>query len=933
MLEQIDDDEDVKFNTIDEFRKCNNIESEDKYLNIIRHGIQRQTVYILTSHERSNDQSFSPTISFMDQSYKESMDSESTDVWKRNMIDRYEKRPNDCEKVRLAKFMADYERKGYSVESGVFQPGGETLYVAGAPRGAAGRGRVLIFKPSEKQTILPTVMGRLEGPQLGAYFGASLLCADLNADGRADVLVGAPNYISQLKSSYDQGAVYIYLTEPKFSPCERVKKEKNPIWTVRVSEHPVTRPLRHRDAVGAWLPYESPLSRHLGVGSHVKNGRELEALAKDLHFNIVTPLNPTYYPNNVTHRPGILDIALLKGVALKLSCIEPLQCFNSNHRPVLIKTITNSQKVSTVLEGIDTPILNNIPNDIVLTDDIDIAIDALTNHITTVVENRSRTVSTKSDRRELPRDVSELIRAKTVALRRAENLPYDLEHVRRAEEEVRHSVFLPPKDDLDPITHDEKSGFNFRGAGLVQGSGASGARFGSAIALLGDVNGDGYPEVAVGAPWEEEGRGAVYVYSAHARGLRAAHEQRISPSGARGFGISISKGLDIDANSCNDLAVGAYASDETYLFRCVPTITMKTSITVPGVSELPQNTTNFTAFFYVRVDPAPLWPHVRFELKATISVDKQENRAYLNGAADYNIQATPGSQSREKRMITIKEGSDLSRPIYIYFDAIPLRGNPLLFSSNKVRLSNNVGTHTSIPIQLTDDCGEDQVCKPEIIVQLQYLGSSRYIPGSGDRVGAVATVMNAGEPAYGAVVNFSLPAAPKRVPSSCEMFTSNMTCKVPSPLNRGENASYTIELDYVQKDVKEEQLNFLAEINQPLNTANKTQILQKLTIKVFPIANITVKGKVLPNATLHVTRKQLSAGALIKFVHYFEVGNFGPSDWPYLDADLDLADWTSLSRDIQGCGGIGRRLNCTFNVPAHISSPVELPLIFDLKEH
>ncbi|GBP66085.1 RNA-directed DNA polymerase from mobile element jockey [Eumeta japonica] len=39
----------------------------------------------------------------------------------------------------------------------------------------------------------------------------------------------------------------------------------------------------------------------------------------------------------------------------------------------------------------------------------------------------------------------------------SDNPPYDLEHVRRVEEEVRHRVSLPPKDDLAPITHDEVS--------------------------------------------------------------------------------------------------------------------------------------------------------------------------------------------------------------------------------------------------------------------------------------------------------------------------------------------------------------------------------------------------------------------------------------------------------------------------------------------
>ncbi|GBP36323.1 Probable RNA-directed DNA polymerase from transposon X-element [Eumeta japonica] len=203
----------------------------------------------------------------------------------------------------------------------------------------------------------------------------------------------------------------------------------------------------------------------------------METLADDLHFDIINPLTPTYYPNDVNRRPDILDIALLKGVALKFSCIETLQCLNSDQRPVLmrlgsltgdcpptVKTITNWQKVSTALEAIDTPILNKIPNDIVSTDDIDNAIGALTNHIRTVVDGSSRTVPANSDRKELPRDVKELIRAKNAALRRASKYPHVRigpkrapSNVKRVEEEVRRRVSLPPKDDLDPITQDEVS--------------------------------------------------------------------------------------------------------------------------------------------------------------------------------------------------------------------------------------------------------------------------------------------------------------------------------------------------------------------------------------------------------------------------------------------------------------------------------------------
>ncbi|GBP36290.1 hypothetical protein EVAR_85539_1 [Eumeta japonica] len=58
-----------------------------------------------------------------------------------------------------------------------------------------------------------------------------------------------------------------------------------------------------------------------------------------------------------------------------------------------------------------------------LINDVDNAIGALTNNTRTVIENTSRTVPAKSDRRELPRDVSESIRDKNAALRRVDKYP------------------------------------------------------------------------------------------------------------------------------------------------------------------------------------------------------------------------------------------------------------------------------------------------------------------------------------------------------------------------------------------------------------------------------------------------------------------------------------------------------------------------------
>ncbi|GBP30561.1 Probable RNA-directed DNA polymerase from transposon BS [Eumeta japonica] len=137
----------------------------------------------------------------------------------------------------------------------------------------------------------------------------------------------------------------------------------------------------------------------------------------------------------VTHRPSTIDIALTKGVALNFNSIETIHGLTSDHRPVILKWDLPTAgglfpsaklligKVSTALEKIDTPNLNSIPNDIASTDEIDLAIGALTNHVRTVVEESEREVPASSDRRKFPPDILELIRAKNAALRRASAYP------------------------------------------------------------------------------------------------------------------------------------------------------------------------------------------------------------------------------------------------------------------------------------------------------------------------------------------------------------------------------------------------------------------------------------------------------------------------------------------------------------------------------
>ncbi len=94
------------------------------------------------------------------------------------------------------------------------------------------------------------------------------------------------------------------------------------------------------------------------------------------------------------------------------------------------------------------------------------------------------------------------------------------------------------------------------------------ANFGRAAAGLGDVNGDGYDDLAVGAPWYDPGaggdyrdRGAVYVYYGSAAGPAAAADVVLSGAVAEElFGAAVAGAGDVNGDGYDDLAVGAYQS-------------------------------------------------------------------------------------------------------------------------------------------------------------------------------------------------------------------------------------------------------------------------------------------------------------------------------------------------------------------------------------
>ncbi|KAF9814591.1 hypothetical protein SFRURICE_001752 [Spodoptera frugiperda] len=121
---------------------------------------------------------------------------------------------------------------------------------------------------------------------------------------------------------------------------------------------------------------------------------------------------------------------------------------------------------------------------------------------------------------------------------------------------------------------------------------SAGAQFGSAIANVGDLNGDHKDEIAISAPFENDGSGVVYLYSGRdlisdkpEMTLKWMQKIEPEPSYAKSFGLSLTPLLDYDRNGCNELAIGSPYNDTVVLLRCLAAITVQTSAKFPNLKD------------------------------------------------------------------------------------------------------------------------------------------------------------------------------------------------------------------------------------------------------------------------------------------------------------------------------------------------------------
>ncbi|XP_043942617.1 integrin alpha-L [Protopterus annectens] len=302
-------------------------------------------------------------------------------------------------------------------------------------------------------------------------------------------------------------------------------------------------------------------------------------------------------------------------------------------------------------------------------------------------------------------------------------------------------------------------------------------RFGTAISAIGDINGDRFTDVAIGAPLENDHQGSIYIFHGDQTMIREPYSQRITgvqlSQGLKYFGQSIHGIMDVSEDGLTDIAVGAL--NAAVLLRSRPVLNVSATINF-NPSKIPLTSfecsedfrletnlaSNITVCFEVRNlhDSRLGTPHANLTLQMILDSQKSQSRLLFE-----NLRRTI-SESIE---INLKERcmhyiatlpscvDDFSSPVRITLN-FSLFGLPFA-DSRGLRPVLNQYSNTTLTAELPfeKNCGPDNVCVADMKVSFNFSGESHFVVSDLTKVNVTVNVENRGEDAFNTLLTFYYP--------------------------------------------------------------------------------------------------------------------------------------------------------------------------------
>ncbi|XP_060113436.1 integrin alpha-6 isoform X1 [Heteronotia binoei] len=288
----------------------------------------------------------------------------------------------------------------------------------------------------------------------------------------------------------------------------------------------------------------------------------------------------------------------------------------------------------------------------------------------------------------------------------------------------------------------------WEGVKPIRLNGTKNSMFGIAVESIGDVNQDGFPDIAVGAPYDEEGK--VFIYHGSSNGIMTKPAQILEGKGndIMVFGYSIAGNMDLDRNSYPDIAVGSL-SDSVAVFRSRPVVNIEKTIEIsPNKIDMNRKNClessgicmNVKACFEYTASPSNFNPPITLDY--TFEAENERRRLGLPSRVQFverlsdqfSGSVTLAGQKRREcvtnKLILQDKIKDKLRPIPVTVgvriqgsesSAQPSRrqGRSLpdlvpILNSNEPRT-----VHSEVQF-LKEGCGSDNICHSNLELQYRY---------------------------------------------------------------------------------------------------------------------------------------------------------------------------------------------------------------------
>uniref|UniRef100_A0A8C2I7Y6 Integrin, alpha 6b n=1 Tax=Cyprinus carpio TaxID=7962 RepID=A0A8C2I7Y6_CYPCA len=389
--------------------------------------------------------------------------------------------------------------------------------------------------------------------------------------------------------------------------------------------------------------------------------------------------------------------------------------------------------------------------------------------------------------------------------------------------------------------------------------GAAYSMFGLAVENMGDVNMDGYHDVAVGAPYDSNGAGNVYIFHGSPQGLKKTQVLGGKDHNVKLFGYSLAGNMDLDRNYYPDLAIGSLSDSVFSLFISV----MQDLI---SVNKCPHFVIAMFFFPSLEVQYSIKVESERKKLNLpsrVIFTPRSVNEYESTGDVELKGQGTESCVSRVLR---------LQEPLRDKLRGIPIEVSVEILNPSTRRkrenalpkllpiLDSHQDSTTVTKVQfIKEGCGADNVCQSDLQLQYKFhtrepnrdifnpLPEEKGVPilslSDQKDIALEIKVLNKGEDAYEAQLTSSFPkslsysdvhtesdvSSDKTVTCLANKNGSQADCELGNPLKKDAETTFYIILSTggISLDTTE------IEIDLKLKTTSNQKQLQAIKAKAI----------------------------------------------------------------------------------------------------